>query len=191
MANTVVKNLMVARGYDPANKEHCATVLNGAAALKGEFQNGATNLVEQYGEKTAASKVNWFISTYVEMTAGSVSMRDDITRCIIEFLGGTESDLQELNAMSKIIAGLKKAATEKLTAEQKDAIVQQAYDSRLAKVEDLRREAEEKAAKKAAKATAPKRVKKANAETLAELNEGATQTAGADSVDDILDEITG
>ena len=188
MANTVIRDLMVKKGFDPANKEHCAAVLNGAAALKGEFTNGATNLVEQYGDKVAASKVNWFISTYVEMTAGSVSMRDQITRCIVEFLGGTESDLMELNAMTKIITGLKKAATEKLTAEQKEEIVQQAYDSRLAKVEDLRREAEEKAAKKAA---TPKRVKKADAKVLDELNEGATAPTAAESVDDILDEITG
>lgn len=187
MANTVVKDLMLKRGYDPSKKEDCEAVLNGAAALKGEFTNGATNLVEQYGEKSASSKVNWFMSTYVEMTAGSVSMKDKITASIVEFLGGTDADLQELNAMTKIITGLKKASTEKLTAEQKDAIVQQAYDSRLAKVEDMRREAEEKAAKKAA---APKRVKKADAKTLDQLNEGASPAA-EESVDDILDEITG
>ena len=190
MANTVVKDLMIRAGYDPAKIEDCEKVLNAAAEKKGEFKNGATNLVEQYGEKDAKSKVHWFKTNYVEMTSGSVSKKDPITRCIIEVLGGSDADLLELEAMTKIIAGMKKASTEKLTNEQKEAIVQQAYDARQAKAEDLRREAEEKAAKKA---VAPKRVKKADAKTLEELGDSVegTPTAGEESVDDILAEITG
>lgn len=196
MANTIVKDLMLKKGLNPENIEDFKPIFDQALDMNGELRNGAKTAIEQFGEKgknNGNAKYSWGFRTIVNMTGPVLSNKElnGIAKCVITVLGGNEADFQELRAMNTTLSGLKTAGKGKYTAEQKDEFVQQAYDCRVEKAEDLRRADEERAAKAAAKASAPKRIKKANAETLAELNEGATQTAGAESVDDILDEITG
>lgn len=165
MANTVAKDLMSAAGINSAEE----------LMKLWAIQDGEMTPDQDYREtvKGWKGKVKWCNDRFVELTEGIITNATKLG-VLAKFVGASESDIAEMKAMSTFISGTKKAAKVKLSDDELDAIIQEAYEARVELVEKAKAMLAAKASKTSSKA-------KAKA-TIVELAEG-------NGIDDLLSKL--